>query len=133
MDELFGTPSEEERITDWRLRKRDALYEDLGLLKGDGMRTITVVLKVAESKAAEAIWDSHKDDKLLNGCHVVSISNGDVCERLETAESLLTPKKHEQYLKSLDDEEKMCEKLGGMSKDQLMELAKKQLKATAKN
>jgi hypothetical protein len=43
-------------------------------------RIITVVLKVVESEPAAAIWDNHLHRKLLVGCQVLGIAEGDVLQ-----------------------------------------------------
>ena len=48
------------------------------------MRTLTLVLKVKDAKAAKAIWDAHSNLSLINGCLVTTIAEGDAVEELET-------------------------------------------------
>jgi hypothetical protein len=47
------------------------------------MRTITVVLQIEDAEEARQLWTSHLDGKLVAGCKVQSISNGNVQKALD--------------------------------------------------
>ena len=54
-------------------------------------RVITVVLEVENPEKAKAdLWEAHGEGKLVAGCKVLAISNGNTIEDGDTAQDLLT-------------------------------------------
>ncbi len=49
----------------------------------NGYRIITVVLRVKNQKDADHIWDAHRDHKLIHGCEVWGISEGNLVQMYE--------------------------------------------------
>lgn len=78
------------------------------------MRVITVVLAIADDEAAKVIWESHRDNKLLNGCLVTAIANDDALEEVEHYETKLDKAMELLARDGIDgayELEKFCEKL----------------------
>ena len=52
-------------------------------------RIMTLAVQIKDPEAAKEVWESFKDAKLLAGCRILSMGNGNLYEKRDKIDELL--------------------------------------------
>jgi len=53
-------------------------------------RLLSLAVRIKDPEAAKEVWESFKDAKLLAGCQILSMGNGNYAEERDKIDELLT-------------------------------------------
>ena len=67
-------------------------------------RIITVVLKIENQSAAKEFWDAHVARRLIHGCKVQALTEGDLLKEVERLEEELDESSGEGYMHDHEDD-----------------------------